>query len=134
MRYDADRERVTALTGQGDTVFRGIQRRFRWSVNPEARRRCGSNGNQMATISAVTRVIPLGQEDQRTSEGARPPQWAFAAAGGQGAPGARGGDPHYARGTTGVGAVGAPARWTVVLGQRAIDPRGSRLAMSMATS
>jgi hypothetical protein len=36
---------------------------------------------------------------------------------------------HHERGTTGVGAVEAPARWTVVLRQRAIDPRGSRVTM-----
>jgi hypothetical protein len=33
---------------------------------------------------------------------------------------------------TGVGAMEAPARWTVDFRQRAIDPRGSRFALSVA--
>jgi hypothetical protein len=37
----------------------------------------------------------------------------------------------HARDTTVVGPVEAPARWTVVLGQRGIDPRGSRFTMSV---
>jgi hypothetical protein len=51
--------------------------------------------------------------DQKTSERLKERahlKWALAATGSQSAPGARGGDLHRARGTTGVGALEAPAR------------------------
>ena len=62
VRHDADRERVTALIGQGNRAFRGILRHSEaLSCLREPRRPVADappNGNQMATMFAPTRVIP----------------------------------------------------------------------------